>query len=263
MQVLLTTICIICFSLLAKSQPCSIHNVQIVCSEIANVDYDYVGVFLRCIVDKLVTSKVPESSVSSVLDSNRQALNNLNQILGLYSGDAVFSFIPRGITSKLPNLKVLNFENNYIQSLNKDNLKEFGSKLEYLSLRNNKLTSIDADLFQYNSNLRVVYLNGNPIRNIEPQFFANLKNIQQIVYMSFMSAGCISQLFSTALGHHMSTFIWNNGKCFDISARIETENLIERELCLEAKIARYTERFDNIISELNHKLDKLLCRKAK
>lgn len=46
-------------------------------------------------------------------------------------------------------MKALNFDPTNIRSLNKENLKEFGSKLKFLGLGNNKLTSINADLVEY------------------------------------------------------------------------------------------------------------------
>jgi len=39
--------------------------------------------------------------------------------------------------------------------VNKENLKDFGTELEYLNFHGDYLTSLDADLLDYNPNLKV------------------------------------------------------------------------------------------------------------
>lgn len=241
---------------LAYMQPCSMHKVEIICAGILNSHYAQIGTLLTCYGGASIKSTIPGASVSTVVHSNKMNVTNLPEITGLRIESASVKFIPIGIKSKLSNLKSLTIAFSGLLSVNSENLKEFGTSLEFLSLHDNSITSIDADLFQHNTNLRVVYLWGNPIRLIEPEFFTKLRNFKMIASVEFSPGNCINQDFNTQKNHHIETFKWNGEKCSDYTAKKETQNLIDKDLCYEAKVAYLMkEDKENNVQSLSEKIN--------
>lgn len=209
-------------SSLVISQYCSnkIEKIEIICSSIEKANC--CGSQLTCDGGNSIKSTFSDTSVSSVVHNNNSEVKNLPQITALTINHATVKFIPSGIGKQFTNLKVLFIRSSGLLSVNKNNLKEFGSSLNFLDLYENKITSIDADLFEYNPNMEVIALDGNPFRHIEPEFFTNLKKfrVERIDIRS--RDGCIYQHFETSSGHNIATFKWNNEKCIDSTAKLET-----------------------------------------
>lgn len=160
--------------------------------------------------------------MSKVINSDQSAVANISQIKALYIVSATVKFIPYDIKAKFPNIEAITIDMSGLLSVNRDNLKEFGSSLEYLVLSNNLITTIDADLFSYNPNMKFIYLDFNPIQNIEAAFFTNLMNLKQVGYVYFQHVGCMNQYFNTESGHNLASFKWNNAGCTDRKAAIDT-----------------------------------------
>lgn len=267
-----------------KSQSCtSMSEVEIICSEID--DFNPSQNIYRCIADSAIKSIFPNSSLSS-----KEASDIDEIIVALVIRYATVKFIPTGIQRKFPSLRRLLIGMSGLLSVNKEDLKEFGSSLESLELGGNEITSINSDLFKYNPNIKLITLWWNPIRHIEPEFFKNLRNlksIQLVAINALNDATCMNQEFNTALGDDIDTFEWNNGGCFNETARIETRLVpinarIEQSMsygaCLDAKIEKKTdqitetatkiaevsvERFDHLDDanmKLSQKVEKLKCR---
>lgn len=223
---------LVTISPMIASQPC-LSEVEIICLEIHNENWPHIGDQLTCNVDESIISIFSDSSVSSVVYSNKSEVMKLAEIAALQIQDATeVKLIPSGIKRLFPNLKVLVIHNCDLLSVSKEILKEFGNFLEGLDLPYNKIISIDADLLKYNSNLKGIWLNDNPILHIEPEFFTNLKNLKNIERVDFRSTNCMHYVFDTSYGHNISTFMWKNEKCTDSTARIETQNLISNYKCL-------------------------------
>lgn len=235
--VLLAVIC----THLVESQDCSMHKVPITCEYIDfTALYDKNEEIHYCRAADSINVTFPGTSVSTFLHSNGSEVTNLTEIEGLLVEDAIFKFIPTDVTVKLPNLKVLAITTSKLVSLSKENLKQFGEKLKIVDFSENKIISIDADLFENNPNLKMILLDRNPIRYIHPKFFTNLKNLSLKV-LELESAGCIDQEYNTLKplkgekGLDLSTFEWNYDNCTDFSATFETQDQIKASLCEEAK----------------------------
>lgn len=141
------------------------------------------------------------------MHSNELEVINLADITGLNFYDATVKFIPSGIGRHFVNLKVLHIVYCRLLSVNKENLKEFGNSLEYLSIQSEsiKLISTDVDLLECNPNLEDIYLNDNPIRHIDTEFFANLKNMRSLKVAYLQDAtNCMDQYFRTSKGQKHS-----------------------------------------------------------
>lgn len=236
MQVLQSVFLIVFCSLLIKSQSCPIQKVKIACALVPRVIFTVVGTLFRCQGDSSITSTFPDAAVSTVVHSNGSEVTNLLQIEALWISGAKVKFIPNGIKRHFPNLKAVSIQWCGVVSVNMENLREFGSALEYLDLNDNKITSINADLFEHNSNLKVITMQGNPIRHIEPELFTNLMNMKSIAIVDLTAAGCISQKFYTSRYDKMATFKWKYERCSDETVKINLQNMIDRESCLETKI---------------------------
>lgn len=224
---------------LVYSQACSnvTEKVTIVCSPIENIVWPIIGPAMTCDADTSITSSFTDSSVTSVVLSSKSKVKNLEEIKFLDITNAKVKFIPTDIKSQLMNLKALRVSSCGLLSINKENLKEFGISLEFLCLHGNKIISIDEDLFDYNPNLRVIFLASNPIRYIDPHFFTSLTKLGKLEDVGLDSANCINQKFSASNDRNIATFEWNNQDCTDITAKVDTQNLItSNSKCLLEKI---------------------------
>lgn len=232
------------------SQDCSMNKIRISCSFIKEFHHPYTNANrLTCSSydDMLINSNIPGSSVSSVVHKNGSDVTDLEQIKVLQINSATVKFIPTGIKNKFINLEALQIYDSGLLSVDKENLRAFGSSLEFISFQKNKIISIDADLFEYNDNLKEINLRINPIRYIEPAFFTNLKNMKNIQKVHISSSiGCINREFSKRFDNDFSLFKWNNKTCTDLTARIETQHLISEALCVEAKITNLNSQIENL-----------------
>lgn len=213
------------FASVTNSQSCLVswNKVDIICSKIEDGQFNHVGTILTCIGSTRISSQNPESSVSSVVNEDGAPITNLSQLRAFSIGHAAIKFIPSGIKSKFQNLQALHIYNSGLLAVNKENLKEFGSTLEWIWLDGNLLTSIPADLFEYNMNLRQFVLNANPIRHIESAFFTNLKNLKVITSIHIGYTTCMHQGFEFSQGDNIETHKWNYKNCIDYTAGIETQ----------------------------------------
>lgn len=248
-----------------SSQSCSSDKVEVICRDISNGDLTTIGNIRRCIGDKSIVSNFPDSSLKSVIHSNKSAVENMSDIKGLNIDGAKVKFIPTGITSKFPNLKALTIASSGLLSVGKENLREFGSSLEFLWLKSNSISFISADLFVFNINIRLIGLEGNPIRHIEAEFFANLKKLSNVADVEIGgSEACMSgRRFQTSSGHNITTFVWNSTNCSNETARIETQlshvngriqHSLNNDFCLESRMSS----MENRMSAMEEKLEKVI-----
>lgn len=233
MNIFKTISSIILLSIITNLRPCSAttNTVQIICQEIESFQVIYYDDVLTCQGDESIVSSIAQSSVSSVVYSNKSEVENLPEITGLRIVDANVKFIPAGLKVFFPSLKALEISSCGLQSVDKADIKEFGASLECLRLAFNKISSISADLLEHNPNMRSINFYDNPIKQIGPNFFKNLKTLKEIEYVCFNDAGCMDQYFSyysNDSGADIQTFEWDHQKC--------TTPSDEREPSLDEKI---------------------------
>lgn len=87
--------------------------------------------------------------------------------------------------------------------------------LEYISLYENRLISLDANLFDRNPNLRYINLAENLFKFISSGFFNNLKWLKQIEFVSFDGCDCVSQVYDRSKDGSISSFEWENDRCIN------------------------------------------------
>lgn len=209
-------------------------QVTIICDRVSFYRFQVIGRLLTCKISyKSMISTVPECRLSSVVHANGSEVKNINEIETLFVNNADVEFLPTGIKNKFKKLRALYIQSSRLLSITKENLKEFGGSLEFLSLPDNNIMSIDSDLFEYNANVKVFSLNRNHIYYIEPEFFTNLMRLKNLQNVNLQSIRCMNQEFDSTQGHIIETFKWDDHKCHHGSVKIETltESSLHNELC--------------------------------
>lgn len=178
-----------------------------------------------------------------------------NEIEALDLRSAKLKFMPDGIKKKIPKLKAFRIMSSGLTYVDSENMKQFGIDLLYMNLKDNKITVLDADLFQYNPNLRFIKLDNNPLKFIGPDFFTNLQFLKQIYSVAMTGCECISQTLQGSDGQRLETFIWIIGKCNDTAAWHEnylklpeiTRKMRESEKIqsLSRKVSELTQKVEN------------------
>lgn len=196
----------------------SVKKVNIICFAVTDVNHEIIGPLLTCKGGSNIASNFPDSSLSKILYENKTRVENLDLIGSVYIDFGSIAFIPSGMERKLKSLKALLIANSGLLSVKKENLQGLGSSLQYISFAGNSLKSIDADIFEYNQNLKLIDLSSNPIKHIKLNFFENLKTLNSVELIRLSPVACMNQFFATSYGHKIETFLWNNEKCVDETA---------------------------------------------
>jgi hypothetical protein len=102
--------------------------------------------------------------------------------------------MPRELEGFFPNIKGFFINFCKLTSISKDDLKPY-KHLMYFSVRNNLLTKIDGNLFQYNPKIEFVSFGYNKINDIGNDLMEKLKNIH---IASFIKNKCIDKFATTA-----------------------------------------------------------------
>lgn len=254
----------------SKSETCSasFSNVQITCNELRHQSHRIVGEMFTCYDNGVVpvVSTVPDSVVSSVMFPNGTEVSSLGTIEALWIYRSDIRFIPRGIIKSFHNLRLLAIEYGRLLQISRDDFEEFGALLESVSFFTNSLTSLDADVFEHNPNLRHIDLRDNNFKYIHPKFFENLKSLEGIHLVSLYGCNCIHQEFDRAIHGHISSFKWQNSKCTNDIGKVESvlwpiygrvQHSLNNDICLKEKIE--TSVLDAIETD-NRNSDKLMGR---
>lgn len=212
---------------LTRLQSCDEEKIEIVCKEISFASYKSIGNVSTCNCEESLIVSTSDASMSSVL--HKSVIATVTKIEGLYIDGASVKFIPHGIHFFFPILRVLWIRSCGLLSVNKENLKPFGDFLEYLRLEENEITSIDADLFEYNTNLKFIDLSYNPLRFIAVEFIENLMKMKNTARVLLHFAICVNQEFYTSTLEKPSTFIREKQNCNNLTAKRITENLIKEK----------------------------------
>lgn len=260
---------------ISNSQSCdrTLNNVKIVCEEVRMVTGQVVGsgTLLTCMNvhgNFPVIASFPDSSVTAVINPNGTVVSNLNQIQALVVSTWELRFLPTGIKKMFPSLKLLLINNSQLSSLKKENLREFGDSLEYIIFEGNQLTSLDADLLQYQTKLKIIYFSYNPFQYIDPLFFENLKKLRPTIErIHFPGSRCINVYFVVADGRDINTFLWRHS-CENNVAAITSdlstvngrvEHSLNNEFCLDSKFELSTKQIiendKSIATSVNSRID--------
>jgi hypothetical protein len=124
------------------------------------------------------------------VQGRHQSGKSNDDVLEFYIEHSDISFMPRGITKFFNNLTAVTVYDTNLKEITKDDLKEFGNKLNILWLVRNNIEVIESDLFEFNKNLTELDLSNNKIRHIGENAFVGLEEIKTF---RFYSNACQSQ----------------------------------------------------------------------
>jgi hypothetical protein len=141
------------------------------------------------------TRNIPESSnhtVTNVTGTHETGKTNEDvQLVRIY-GNNQLSFIPRGFTNFFPNLIGIYLTETTFDTLNGDELDEFGEKLTYFGLQVSNLTTISSQLFDFTPNIAHVLLSFNKLESVGRDLFTAV-NVTQLGNLYFHSNPCINR----------------------------------------------------------------------
>jgi hypothetical protein len=96
-------------------------------------------------------------------------------------------FFPKNLHDIFPNLVAITIRQAALREIHQGNLKSF-TKLKYLYLPDNAITSLDDDLFTFNLELEAIRFSGNKISEVHLTTFDNLN---KLIYLDMRENRCI------------------------------------------------------------------------
>lgn len=99
-------------------------------------------------------------------------------------------YLPKGIENFFPLLERLSIVSAELESVKSDNLKPFGH-LQTINLKNNKITTLDNNLFEFNPEITTLWFSHNQLKHIGADILTPLKKLS---YADFSSNECVDKL---------------------------------------------------------------------
>lgn len=199
-----------------------------------NQEWEHVGKLFTCLNEDIHVDH-PDTEIDQVLDSFGNDISDECEIEGIEIKKTIVKVIPKGIKKLCPQLKAISFHNTGIVSVKPDDMKQFGSDLEYISLSANKIIALDANIFTDNVNLKFINLRSNNLRFIESQFFENIRKLSELKAVNLIDCTCINRYFESAdLITKTNPRIGNDNKCNDASAKNDENTRLKSMLDIQA-----------------------------
>lgn len=97
--------------------------------------------------------------------------------------------MPIGLGDYFPKITTLIINCSWLRLFIKDDLKPFGSNLKTLIIQGSSLMSIDADLFEYTTNLQHVHIESGNMENIHEKTFEPIRKTLKNLIVNFPCVG--------------------------------------------------------------------------
>lgn len=212
-----------------------IENVKIICSEFKTITVEFLGEFNACYnaIDPMTVTN-HDTEVSSIIHQDGSDVENLSGIDALQIYNSIINSIPGRLAEKLKNLRILVINWSCLETVSRENMKQFGNTLEHLEFIGNRLTTLDSDLFEHNRNLKIINFSSNPLTYIDPNFFENLKNLVKPLFINFHFTKCMTHNFFFINDADLSNFEWKHENCTSEKAKFEhAVNSGEKACCTQ------------------------------
>lgn len=122
---------------------------------------------------------VPDVIVTRIVDKDGNELSKIHEIRALNIENSRMNFVPN-FNNLFENLSAIEFTNNGLLSLTKEDMKQFGSKLEVIKIVDNDLISLNGDLFASNTGLKLVDFLNNPLKFVDERVFDTLMKLENL-----------------------------------------------------------------------------------
>lgn len=131
----------------------------------------------------------PDAIVHSATGSHVSGKND-SDIQGFFvDSDKKIEYFPKNLENIFPNLKVIWIQNNHIKEINQLDLKPF-PKLVYFKFGFNDIQVLEEGLFDFNPELKGIYLQSNQVFHVDENIFNNM--LTKLTYLVFKSNQCIN-----------------------------------------------------------------------
>lgn len=129
-----------------------------------------------CNIQAIKLSSPNDRVLMSVTGEHQSGKSN-NDIDRIRSLNKFNNFIPKDIVKFFRNVDFIWIQSSNISTLNKNDLRSFGSQFRKFLLSDNPIEAIYADLFEFTPNLERIYLQNNQIKVIGKGVFDKLPNL--------------------------------------------------------------------------------------
>jgi hypothetical protein len=140
-------------------------------------------------------TNIPQSSnhtVTSVIGTHDSDMTDEDVQMVYIDGNYGLSFVPRGFTNFFPNLIGFYLYAMGFDTLNGDELEEFGEKLVWFGVFGSNLKTISSRLFDFTPNIAYVDFYYNKIQRVGHDLFTGV-NVPQLGVLFFSSNICINR----------------------------------------------------------------------
>lgn len=159
-------------------------KVKITCTTLQSTKWSYLGDIQTCGTGE----GLEILSQNSIVDNGSKDTSII--AVSFYSPSQVY-YMPQGLLDNYPNLKGLYFHTQPLHTLRRRDLKQFGTHLEYLQIYKCQISFLTKNLFRYNTNMKYINFETNPMKYIEPRFFENLSKMKYLEQATFLDCSCI------------------------------------------------------------------------
>ena len=182
-----------------------------------------------CIVKDELKIYTSDVNINEIKGSHLPGKIN-NHISGLVIEDKKTEYFPLNLGEKLENLLALRIKFGRLREVHQDDLKKF-SKLIHLNLDENNIEALDDDLFEFNTELKLIWLSKNKIKSIGEPCFSELTKLSDL---DLLDNTCTNERVKDAQVNQAISKI--KQQCF--KPDIELENLKLRYLKLTIKYSK-------------------------
>jgi hypothetical protein len=154
------------------------------------VSYTGIGNVYRCLTRNITESS--SHTVTNVIGTHATGMTNEDVQMVYIHGNYRLSFVPRGFSNFFPNLIGIYLRYTTFDTLNGDELDEFGEKLTWFGLEGSNLTTISSQLFDSTPNIAHVFFSFNKLESVGRDLFTAV-NVTQLENIYFDNNPCISR----------------------------------------------------------------------
>lgn len=155
----------------------AVPSVKVIPCTFMTREYPLIGNIHECF-----TSSVEFREPDELVDNVTLTLPNgvtMNDINALWIHDTISHFFPKGVEDFFTNLTVIQVSSSGLKAITQDDLKPF-TNLKGLWLNENDLISLEPNLFQFNTELRIIRFDSNRIRSIPRSIFDPLVKLTEV-----------------------------------------------------------------------------------
>jgi len=195
--------------------------INVVCStyidcKFRNDDFHLLSFQYTCTVENNLNITHKCTEIKSIKGPHEGSKNN-DDVTGITIHDKKVQYMPTNLGEKFKNLTALRIRYGRLQEINKWDLQQF-TKLQYLNLDQNDIEILEEGLFEFNSELILIWFDSNKIKNIGDTTF---KNLNKLTDLDLNSNKCFSKRFE---GFRPENLTQIKVACYNSSARILDDN---------------------------------------